>query len=176
MRKFQESIREQVEFPRVLEFQLTRAGFPLGQGSQGKSANLLEDQGKSGKLETLDIHKSNRCFWLGEINFRSKLYFRASDLFVWKLSFKQRRRSKVMGTFRIFGGWVAGTFSDRSKSQIPCDMAVIDTILRVSVEKVWLFNVAPLDGSFSSWPGKKTSCNKLCFLFAKAFFSNLNNY
>ena len=62
MRKFQESIREQVEFPRVLEFQLTRAGFPLGQGSQGKSANLLEDQGKSGKLETLDIHKSSRCF------------------------------------------------------------------------------------------------------------------
>ena len=86
-----------------------------------------------------------------------------------------------MGTFRIFGGWAAGTFSDRSKSQTPCDMAVIDTIHRVSVEKVWLFNVAlrfnvaPLDGSFSSWPGKKTSCNKLCFLFAKAFFSSLNN-
>ena len=27
------------------------AGFPLGQGSQGKSENLLEGQGKSGKLE-----------------------------------------------------------------------------------------------------------------------------
>ena len=41
-----------------------------------------------------------------------------------------------MGTFRIFGGWAAGTFSDQSKLQTLCDMAVIDTIHRVSVEKV----------------------------------------
>ena len=35
----------------TLEFPPTREGFPLGQGSQGKSGNLLEDQGKSGKSE-----------------------------------------------------------------------------------------------------------------------------
>ena len=30
---------------------LPSAGFPLGQGSQGKSGTSLEGQGKSGKLE-----------------------------------------------------------------------------------------------------------------------------
>ena len=34
----------------------------------------------------------------------------------------------VVGTFKKFGGWVTETFSDRSKSQTPCDMAVINTI------------------------------------------------
>ena len=34
----------------LLLYNLDNPGFPLGQGSQGKSGNLLEGQGKSGKL------------------------------------------------------------------------------------------------------------------------------
>ena len=45
----------------TLEFPPTREGFPLGQGSQGKSGNLLEDQGKSGKFE---------IFWKSQGNVR----------------------------------------------------------------------------------------------------------
>ena len=54
--------------------------------------------------------------------------------------------------------WKSGeeTFSDRSKSQTPCEMAVTDTFQWVSMEKVWLFNVAqlfnvsPLDGTLQN--------------------------
>ena len=35
----------------LLLYNLDNPGFPLGQGSQGKSGNLLDGQGKSGKLE-----------------------------------------------------------------------------------------------------------------------------
>ena len=58
-----------------------------------------------------------------------------------------------MGTFRKFGEWGTENFSDWSKTQAPCDMAVIDTNQWVFMEKVWpfnvasLFNVAPLDGN-----------------------------
>ena len=57
----------------------------------------------------------------------------------------KKRRSTVMGK--------AETFSDWSKPQTLCDMAVIDTNQWVSMEKVWLFNatplfsVSPLDGT-----------------------------
>ena len=63
-----------------------------------------------------------------------------------KLWFRQKRRSKVVGTFQKFWEWGTETFSDQSKTQTSCDMAVIDTIQWVSMEKVWLFNVTPLDG------------------------------
>ena len=52
-----------------------------------------------------------------------------------------------VGTFRKFDGWGAETFSDQSKSQTLCDMAVIDTIQWVSMEEVRLFNVASLFNS-----------------------------
>ena len=32
-----------------------------------------------------------------------------------------------MGTFKHFLGWGAETFKDQSKTQTPCNMAVIDT-------------------------------------------------
>ena len=48
----------------------------------------------------------------------------------------KKRRLKVEGIFRKFGGWGAETFSDRSKSQTPCDMAAITTIHSVSMEKL----------------------------------------
>ena len=35
--------------------------------------------------------------------------------------------SNVMGTFKHFLGWGAETFKDQSKTQTPCNMAVIDT-------------------------------------------------
>ena len=41
---------------------LPSAGFPLGQESQRKSGNLLEDQGKSGKLEIF-WKKSRKIQW-----------------------------------------------------------------------------------------------------------------
>ena len=42
------------------------------------------------RVNICDMHKSNRCFWvsldmLGEIKFLSKLRFRASIFFIWKL-------------------------------------------------------------------------------------------
>ena len=43
------------------------------------------------------------------------------------------------------GGCTAETFNDQSKTKTPCNMAVIDTNQWVSMEKVWLFNVAPLE-------------------------------
>ena len=57
-----------------------------------------------------DKHKAKRCFWvsldmLGEINFQSKLYLRASIFFVWKLSSRQKRRLKVVGHSENFWGW-----------------------------------------------------------------------
>ena len=36
--------------------------------------------------------------------------------------------SKVVGTFHKFWGWGTETFSEQSKTQTSCDMAVIDTI------------------------------------------------
>ena len=56
------------------------------------------------------MHKSNRCFWvsldmLGQINFRSKLCLRAPNFILSRLSFTQKGRSKVVGTFRKLGGW-----------------------------------------------------------------------
>ena len=57
-----------------------------------------------------DMHKSNRCFWvsldmLGQINFWSKLCLRAPNFILSRLSFTQKGRSKVVGTFRKLGGW-----------------------------------------------------------------------
>ena len=54
-----------------------------------------------------------------------------------------------VGTFRKFDDdrWGTETFSDQLKSQTLCDMAVIDTIQWVSMEEVWLFNVASLFNS-----------------------------
>ena len=49
-----------------------------------------------------------------------------------------------METFRKFLERGAETFNDQSKTQTTCNMAVIDTNLWVSVEKVWLFNVTLL--------------------------------
>ena len=40
----------------------------------------------------------------------------------------KKRRSKVVGTFHKFWGWGTETFSEQSKTQTSCDMAVIDTI------------------------------------------------
>ena len=56
------------------------------------------------------MHKSKRCFWvsldmLGELNFQSKLRLKASNFFVWKLSFRQKRRLKVVGHLENFVGW-----------------------------------------------------------------------
>ena len=99
-----------------------------------------------------DKHESKRCFWVsfdmfGEINFQSKIRLRASNFFVWKLLSRQKKKVQGCETFRKFLGSGTETFSDRSKSQTPCNMAVIDTIQWVFIEKVWLFNVAPLDGN-----------------------------
>ena len=54
----------------------------------------------------------------------------------------KKRWSNVMGTFKNLLGWGAETFKDQSKTQTPCNMAVIDTNQWVSMEKLWLFNVA----------------------------------
>ena len=40
----------------------------------------------------------------------------------------EKRRSKVVGTSKKFWGWGTETFSDQSKTQISCDMIVIDTV------------------------------------------------
>ena len=99
-----------------------------------------------------DMHKSNSGFCtsldtLGEINFQLKLFLKTSNFLIWKLLFKAKKiSSKVVGTFKKFEKWGTETFSDWSKTQTPCDMAVIDINQWVSMEKVWLFNVAPLDG------------------------------
>ena len=57
-----------------------------------------------------------------------------------------KRRSKIVGTFRKYLEWGAETFSDWSKTHTTYNMVVIDTNQGVSMEKVWLFNVAPNDG------------------------------
>ena len=49
-----------------------RAGFPLSQGSQGKSGNLLEDQGKLGQLE---------IFWKRSEKPEKKIFIHASFFF-----------------------------------------------------------------------------------------------
>ena len=70
---------------------------------------------------------------------------------VWKLHFRQKRKSKVMGTFWRWGSEI---FSDWSITKKPCYMVAIHINQWVSMEKVWLFyvtllfNVAPLDGIF----------------------------
>ena len=87
-----------------------------------------------------------RCW--EKLTFILKLRLRASILFVWKLLSRQKKKVEGRGTFRKRLGSGTETFSDRPKSQTPCDMTVIDTIQWVSMEKVWLFNVAPLDGTF----------------------------
>ena len=43
-----------------------------------------------------------------------------------------------MRAFKKFVGWGAETFSDRSKMQTPCNMAVKDTNPWFSMEKVWM--------------------------------------
>ena len=61
-----------------------------------------------------------------------------------------------MGAFRKFGvglGWGAETLSDWFKKQTPCKMAVIGTNQWFSMEKVRLFNAAPL---FSVTPADNT--------------------
>ena len=63
---------------------------------------------------------------LGEINFRS-IRLKTSNFFNWKLSLRHWKSSKVVGTFRNFLEWGGETFSDRSKTQTTCNMAVIDT-------------------------------------------------
>ena len=44
----------------------------------------------------------------------------------------------------FWSGEGAETFSDQSKTQTTCHMAVIDTNQWVSLKKVWLFNATPL--------------------------------
>ena len=66
---------------------------------------------------------------LGEINFGSKLHLEASNFFVEKLSFRQK---KVEGCGNIWGrrgseGWGEESFGNRSKTQTPCNIAVINT-------------------------------------------------
>ena len=108
-----------------------------------------------------------------------KLCLKPSNCFVWKLSFRQKRKVKrrLWGPFRICretgggkgggGEWGAETFSDRSETQTRCDIAVIDTDQWVYLEKVWLFNVtslfnvAPLA---SSWQHLKTSTSPAFYL------------
>ena len=83
-------------------------------------------------VNVCDMHKSNRCFWvsldmLGEINFWSKPLSQSIRFFCLKTCLgKKKRRLKGVGAFRKFGGWGTETFSDQSKSQTPCNMAVID--------------------------------------------------
>ena len=69
-----------------------------------------------------DMRKSKKCFWafldiLGEINFQSKLRLRASNFFVWKLLFRQKKKVEGGGAFRKFWWSGAKTFSGWSKSQ-----------------------------------------------------------
>ena len=111
-----------------------------------------------------DTRKSNKRFCatldlLGQNNFRSKLRLKTSNSFVWKLHFRQKRKLKVVGTFQKFWMWGAEIFSDRSITQTPCDMAVILTKQRVSMETVWLFNVAPLDGRKERHQKRLILCN-----------------
>ena len=40
---------------------------------------------------------------------------------------QKKKRLKVVRAFKNFVGWGAETFSDESKMQTPCNMAVIDT-------------------------------------------------
>ena len=71
-----------------------------------------------------------------------------------------------MGAFRKFGvglGWGAETLSDWFKKQTPCKMAVIGTNQWLSMEKVRLFNVAPLD-------------NTLDYFVKQLVFILLNNF
>ena len=96
-----------------------------------------------------DMHKSNSGFCtsldtLGESNFQSKLCLKTSNFSISKLLFRQKNKVKGCGTFRKFLEWGAETFSDQSKTQKTCNMAVIDTNQWVSMEKVWLFNVTQL--------------------------------
>ena len=96
-----------------------------------------------------DMHKPNRCFCisldsLGEINFRPKLLLKKSKFLHENCRFGKKGRSKVVGIFRKFGEWRVETFSGQSKTQTLSNMAVINTNQWVSMEKVWLFSVAPL--------------------------------
>ena len=71
-----------------------------------------------------------------------------------------------MGAFRKFGvglGWGAETLSDWFKKQTPCKMAVIGTNQWLSMEKVRLFNVTPLD-------------NTLDYFVKQLVFILLNNF
>ena len=87
-----------------------------------------------------DMHKSNSVFCtsrdtLAEINFRLKLSLKTSNFFVWKLLFRDKKKVEGQGAFRKFGEWAVETFSDWSKTQVPCDMAVIDPNQWVSMER-----------------------------------------
>ena len=77
-----------------------------------------------------------------------------------------------MGAFRKFGvglGWGAETLSDWFKKQTPCKMAVIGTNQWLSMEKVRLFNVAPL---FNVSPLDNT----LDYFVKQLVFILLNNF
>ena len=118
-------------------------------------------------ITNCDMHKSNSGFCTslntsGEINFRSKLRLKTTSTYQIFLfgncCLGKKRRSKVVWTFTKFLEWGAETFSDWSKAQTTCNMAVIETNQGVFMKKVWLFkvtpffNVAPLDGSFYDSP------------------------
>ena len=77
------------------------------------------------------MHKSKGCFrvsldMLGEINLQS--FVSVHQIFSFEnCHLGKKRNSKVVGNLEKF--WKLGeeTFSDRSKSQTPCEMAIIDT-------------------------------------------------
>ena len=90
--------------------------------------------------------KSNKCFWVSLArhigweklgDFRSKLHLRASNFSIWKLLFRQKNRVEGHGGYleNLVSGRLKPS-SDQLKSKTPCDMAVIDTIQWVSMEKV----------------------------------------
>ena len=62
----------------------------------------------------------------------------------------KKESSKVMGAFRKLGngvGWGAETFSDWFKTQRACKMDAMGPNQWLSMEKVRLFNVTPLDNT-----------------------------
>ena len=61
-------------------------------------------------VNTCDMHKSNVFLSIsldimGEVNFQSKLRLRTSIFFHLKTVLWAKKRLKVVGTFKKFGGW-----------------------------------------------------------------------
>ena len=79
-----------------------------------------------------DMHKPNSGFCtsldtLGELTFDQSFVSKHQIFSFENCRLDNKRRPNVVGTFRKFLEWGAENFSDQSKIQTTCNMAVIDT-------------------------------------------------